>query len=339
MEIVKSHSKLLTVIMSMLLPGSGHFYLGYPLKAFLFLSSIIVLNYGFMYIYTIYVSSVFVILSLLIFLTLYLYIIYDALHIFKIKQDKYKKYNHWIITILVFIPMMYILLLIKNIMPIRTFYIPSISMENTVLKGDCLVAIKEDTLQRGELNIFRYPHNQSIFYLKRCVAIGGDEIIYVNKKLLIHFHEGNTYIKEHYPVTSIIEINKKLWVVNPYTLSANGIRYKPNYDSNSYKILIQYASTGNIGMQPILLPTFKSEYFTINNKKFNAFYTEIESNHYFMMGDNRDNSNDSRFLGSIPSNLLFGKPSVIYFHISNDFSINWSRIGIKLNKAIDKNSI
>jgi len=330
MEIVKSHSKLLTVIMSMLLPGSGHFYLGYPLKAFLFLSSIIVLNYGLMYIYTIYVSPVFVILSLLIFLTLYLYIIYDALHIIKLKKDRYKKYNHWIITILIFIPMIYIfILLIKNIMPIRIFYIPATSMENTVLKGDCLVAKKEDTLQRGELSIFRYPKDPSIFYLKRCIAVGNDEVIYRNKTLLVHFHEGDKYILDHYKSNQIKTINNKLWVVNPYMIQYPTIQYVTN-ETNSFEYMtMMYNNQMNIGM------FFKEG----AQKNSHYFYTKVLPNHYFMMGDNREHSNDSRFWGTVPSSLLFGEPKVIYFHLSPDWSINWNRIGIKLNTSIEKDSI
>ena len=330
MKSTKSHSKVLAVVLSMVLPGSGHFYLGHPRQAFLFLLSIIILNYGLMSLYTIYVNPLLIISSLFVFLFLYFYIIYDVLKIIKLKKGIAKKYNHWAITIFIFIPSMYIFILfIRNVMPIRTFYIPAVSMENTILKGDWLVAVKKDTLQRGELSIFRYPNNPSIFYLKRCVAIGNDEVIYMNKKLLVHFHEGDKYISDHYVSDQITTINNKLWVINPYMIKNPTIQYETN-ETNSFEYMtIMYNRKRNLGM------IFKED--KQSNSRY--FYTKVLPNTYFMMGDNREYSNDSRFWGAVDTELLFGEPKMIYFHLATDWSINWDRIGIKLNTIIDKNSI
>jgi len=330
MKSIKSHNKLLTVILSIVLPGSGHFYLGYPRQAFLFLLSIVILNYGLMYIYTMYVNPLLIISSLFVFFLLYFYIIYDALKIIKLKKDITGKYNHWAITIFIFIPVMYvIILIIKNMMPIRTFYIPAVSMENTVLKGDYLVAIKKETLQRGGLSIFRYPNNPSIFYLKRCVAVGNDEVIYMNKKLLVHFHEGDKYISDHYASDQITTINNKLWIINPYMIKNPTIQYDTN-ETNSFEYMtMMYNYQKDIGM------SYKEN--TQNTTHY--FYTKVLPDSYFMMGDNREYSNDSRFWGAVDTELLFGEPKMIYFHLATDWSINWDRIGIKLNTIIDKNSI
>jgi len=326
----KSHSKLLTVIISMVLPGSGHFYLGYPGKAIILLGSLLILNYVLMYISTIYVTPLFIIISLLIFLALYLYIIYDVLQIIKHKKTIYKKYSHWIFTIFLYIPLMYLfILLIKNIMPIRTFSMPAISMEDTVLKNDYLVAVRKDSLKRGQLSIFRYPNNPSIFYLKRCVAIENDEIIYMDKQLLIHFHEGDQYILNHYESNQITTIDNKLWVINPYIHQYPTIKYDTNETTSFEYLTTMHNYKREIGM------TFKKN---IHNKS-HFFYTKVSPQHFFMMGDNREHSNDSRFWGSVNKNLLFGEPNMIYFHLDKNWIINWDRIGIKLNTNIDKNSI
>jgi len=58
-----------------------------------------------------------------------------------------------------------------------------------------------------------------------------------------------------------------------------------------------------------------------------------------MMGDNRDNSNDSRFWGSLDKSLIFADPKVIYFHLSDGFNIDLSRIGKKINTVLSENSI
>ena len=330
MESRKSHNKLLTVILSMVLPGSGHFYLGHSRRAFLFLLSIVILNYGLMYIYTIYVNPLLILSSLSVFFSLYFYIIYDALKIIKSKRDIVKKYNHWAITIFIFIPSLYVcLLIIKNIMPIRTFYIPAVSMENTILKNDCLVAIKKDTLQRGELSIFKYPNNPSIFYLKRCVAVGNDEVIYMNEKLLVHFHEGDKYIAGHYASDKITTINNKLWIINPYMIKNPTIQYDTNETTSFKYMTMMYNYQDNMGM------TYKED----KQRNSHYFYTKVLPNTYFMMGDNREHSNDSRFWGAVDTGLLWGEPKMIYFHLPTDWSINWDRIGIKLNTIIDKNSI
>lgn len=336
----KPHSKIFSIISAILLPGAGHFYVGHVKKGLLLLVLLFTFQYFFIYMYTFYVNYLLVIFSFMVLIGVYIYGIYNPIQIINNNQNIYKKYHNWAITLFLYIPILYLFAsTIINYIPLRTFSIPAKSMENTVLKGDSIIVKKSKQLSRGQLSVFLYPKQPTIYYLKRCVAVEDDEIIYINKKLLIHFHEGDTYIKEHYPSSSILKINKKLWVINPYMLTIKGIHYKPNYDSNSYKLLISYSSMKDIGMQVSFFPTLKSEEFIMNHKKFNAFYTKVKPNHYFMMGDNRDNSNDSRFWGSVDKNLLFGKPSTIYFHLSEDFSIDWTRIGIKLNKTIQKDSI
>ena len=138
----------------------------------------------------------------------------------------------------------------------QSFVIPSGSMKRTQLIGDFLFAkkysygipiphlpwleipllpdffnnghiIEGPRPQREDIVIFRYPKNNKIHYVKRCVAVGGDEILYADKRLLIHFHEGDNYIKEHYPKEKIILLRGKLWVENPYMDKYPGIQYVP----------------------------------------------------------------------------------------------------------------
>jgi signal peptidase I len=60
---------------------------------------------------------------------------------------------------------------------------------------------------------------------------------------------------------------------------------------------------------------------------FNAFYKKVPNKEYFMMGDNRDHSNDSRFWGSVPYSLIVGKPWFIYFSWDKNYRVRWNRIG------------
>ena len=59
---------------------------------------------------------------------------------------------------------------------------------------------------------------------------------------------------------------------------------------------------------------------------FNAFYAKVETGHYYMVGDNRDHSNDSRFWGSVPYNLIVGKPWFVYFSWDDEYKIRWERL-------------
>ena len=220
----------------------------------------------------------------------------------------------------------------------QSFVIPSGSMKRTQLIGDFLFAKKfsygipiphlpwleipllQDFNNNGHLIegprpiredivIFRNPHTPKIHFVKRCVAVGGDEILFDNKKLYIHFHELNdeASIKAAYPDANIVTLKGKLWVLNPYMSKYPGIQYKPEYDSNSFNLLVGHfqADRASVDMTPIY----------VNELDKNLFYKKVEPDHFYMIGDNRDNSNDSRFWGSVPYSNVVGKPWLIYMSL------------------------
>jgi len=219
----------------------------------------------------------------------------------------------------------------------QSFVIPSGSMKRTQLIGDFLFAkkfsygiptphlpwleipllpdfngnghlIEGPRPKREDIVIFRYPKNNKIHYVKRCVAVGGDEILYENKKLMIHFHEGDEYIKENYPEEKIVTIYDKLWVVNPYMDKYPGIQYQPEGNTGFEYLTAAYNYNKSIDMsvRRIVNP---------DGSPGHLFYKKVEPDHYYMVGDNRDNSNDSRFWGSVPYKLIVGKPWLIYMSI------------------------
>jgi len=233
----------------------------------------------------------------------------------------------------------------------QSFVIPSGSMKRTELIGDFLFAkkfsygipiphlpwleipllpdfngnghlIEGPRPQRGDIVIFRYPKNQKIHYVKRCIAVGGDEILYADKKLLIHFHEGDTYIKKNYPKEKIVSLRDELWVENPYMLKYPGIQYAPESTFSNGDPAGSFAQlmTGryDIDVSPVYVENLDAPvYASQTGRKINAFYKKVEKDHYYMIGDNRDNSNDSRFWGSVPYKLIVGKPWLIYMSIEH----------------------
>jgi signal peptidase I len=232
----------------------------------------------------------------------------------------------------------------------QAFVIPSGSMKNTLLIGDHLFVkkysygipiphipwlevpvlpdfrgnghlINGDKPQRGDIVVFRYPKEPKTHYVKRCVALGEDEIIFQDKHLYIHFHEGDKYIKEHYSKNKIVSMQGKLWVLNPYKEKFRGIHYDDNIDLFTQMKL--YLAVGDLAMQPAIIKELPENI----NSEFNAFYVQVPKGEFFMMGDNRDHSNDSRFWGSVPYSLIVGQPWFVYFSWDKDYKIRWNRIG------------
>jgi signal peptidase I len=162
--------------------------------------------------------------------------------------------------------------------------------------------------QREDIVIFRYPKNNKIHYVKRCVAVGGDEILYGQKELMIHFHEGDEYILKNYPKEKIVELYGKLWVVNPYMDKYPGIQYVPEGNSGFEYMTAAYNYNKEVDMSVRRVIDEKGE-------ESHLFYKKVEPDHFYMVGDNRDNSNDSRFWGSIPYRLIVGKPWLNYMSI------------------------
>ena len=236
---------------------------------------------------------------------------------------------------------------------IQSFVIPSGSMKRTLQVGDFLFAkkfaygtpipmlpwlqlplvpdfnknghlIEGDKPQREDIVIFLYPLDGKTHFVKRCVATGGDEIVYTDKHLYIHFSEGDAYIKEKYPADKIKAFREKLWVENPYMSKYPGIQYAPKHQS-AFLNLIQRPND----MSPIYVKELGPVlYESRSGTPMNAFYKKVEKDHYYMMGDNRDNSSDSRFWGSVPYKNIIGQPWFIYFSWDNENkTIRWDRMG------------
>ena len=253
----------------------------------------------------------------------------------------------------------------------QAFVIPSGSMKRTLLVGDHLFVkkfsygiatphipwleipvlpdfngnghlIEGERPKRGDIVVFRYPKDEKVHYVKRCVATEGDEILFQEKNLYIHFSEGDEYIKANYPAEKIKTIAGKLWVNNPYKEKFHGIQYDDSVDL--FQQMVLHLGANQLAMKPALV----QELPAISGYSFNAFYAKVEKDNFFMMGDNRDHSNDSRFWGSVPYKLIVGKPWFIYFSWetkgpeeekllspsefaswkkTDEYTIRWNRIG------------
>jgi signal peptidase I len=206
-----------------------------------------------------------------------------------------------------FFPVILIVLLLRSFL-VEPFRIPSASMMPTLVAGDFILVNKYvyglrlpvlnkkfmdiDLPQRGDTVVFRFPKEPSIDYIKRVIGLPGDRITYVDKTLYIN---GSVATQQ---------------LLGTYTGVGAGRSYSgakllsEQLDNVSHQILI--ANDGRLGEGEFLVP----------------------DGHYFVMGDNRDNSNDSRYWGVVPEENLVGKAFMIWMNWdSGAGGVTWGRIG------------
>jgi signal peptidase I len=304
--------------------GIGHFYIGKYRKAFFYLIAPWLMHFMSTHVV---VNEHFYMFSILFILLLYVYAIIDVWRAFPLNTMLSLKYSRWyfvlLFTILNYVVIVvYIMYFNNNERKIGHFISPTSSMNHSILKGDILVIKKRSEIKHNDVVIFHYPPRPEAFFLKRLVAIGGDEVMYVHKKVYVHFSQGDSYIEEHYAKEHIKKYRNKLWVENPYMINNKNIYY----DDKTKRTAFQHLLARENAMEAIYLDdeNLKS-YENGEGRKINAFYFKVSSKHYFMLGDNRANSADSRFWGEVDERFIYGVPSLVYFNI-----YDFSRWGISL---------
>jgi len=204
-----------------------------------------------------------------------------------------------------FFPVILVVFLIRSFI-VEPFKIPSGSMMPTLLAGDFIlvnkftyglrVPILNNTFvevskpKRGDVFVFHFPPDPSIDYIKRVVGVPGDKIVYRDKVLYVNGQK----------IEATFDAN--------YDYAASGLnmiyakRYHEQLVDKKHDILIDDAS----GTRDVDLT--------------------VPPGSYFAMGDNRDNSKDSRYWGFVPEANLVGKAFFIWFNF-DDFG----RIGTTIN--------
>ena len=195
---------------------------------------------------------------------------------------------------------------------VEPFKIPSGSMIPTLLVGDLILVNKfhyglripvintkiteGEKPQRGDVMVFRYPPKPSLDYIKRVVGLPGDTVAYLNKRLTIN---GKTIETQTVPEF---------------------------FDEDSMRYFKQYQEA--LGAQPHRLlndddrPAFipgveKFPGFEACNYTIEGVTCKVPEGHYFMMGDNRDNSMDSRYWGFVPEKNILGKAFFVWMNFGS----------------------
>ena len=209
-------------------------------------------------------------------------------------------------------PVILVVFLLRSFL-FEPFKIPSGSMIPTLLVGDLILVNKfhygvrlpvvnkkildNNPVQRGDVMVFRYPVDPRQDYIKRVVGLPGDEVAYLNQKLSI-----NGKLLETTKLGEFFE--------------ADSLRYEPQYAEK----------LGEVQHQILVSPT-RQAYYGPDPKNFpgaeNCRYSpegvvcKVPAGHYFMMGDNRDNSQDSRYWGFVPDENIVGKAFFVWMNFGN----------------------
>jgi|APGre2960657444_1045066.scaffolds.fasta_scaffold46889_2 signal peptidase I len=202
------------------------------------------------------------------------------------------------------------------------FKIPSGSMIPTLWVGDLILVNKfhygvrlpvintqvtaGEPVRRGDVMVFRYPPKPSLDYIKRVVGVPGDEVAYLNKQLTIN--------GQPVPKASLPDF----------------------FEEDSLSYIKQFQETFPVGASPSEMTNTKAVRL-LNNAERPAFIAGTEDfpfknqcsysvegvvckvppGHFFMMGDNRDNSLDSRYWGFVPEANIVGKAILVWMNFSS----------------------
>jgi signal peptidase I len=211
-------------------------------------------------------------------------------------------------------PVILVVFLLRSFL-FEPFKIPSGSMVPTLLVGDLILVnkyhygirlpvinkkiISNHEVARGDVMVFRFPEDTSVDFIKRVAAIPGDEVSYLNQKLYVNGQlvpvqsQGDYYDEDSMQYRT---------------------RFMEKLGEKEHQLLV------NPLRQPLFHPDRRDGPFPYqDNCKYSpeGVTCKVPAGYYYMLGDNRDNSRDSRFWGFVPDENIVGKAFFVWMNFSN----------------------
>jgi signal peptidase I len=198
------------------------------------------------------------------------------------------------------------------------FKIPSSSMVPTLLIGDLILVnkftygvrlpvlnkkiIEVGDPQRGDVMVFKYPKDMTMDYIKRVIGVPGDKITYENKRLTV-----NGMLVEYTALDDYLE--------------DDSLEYRQQFKEKLPNVQHRILNNKNRGTIDLgAVDNFPNRDACVYS--YEKFTCIVPAGNYFMMGDNRDNSLDSRYWGFVPNKNIVGKAFFVWMNLGN-----WKRIG------------
>jgi signal peptidase I len=187
--------------------------------------------------------------------------------------------------------------------------VPTGAMQNTILPGDRIAATRMvGEIKRGDIIIFKFPVDTRVQYVKRVIGLPGEQIEFRDRKVYI---DGNELPEKRVSVKpQLADESKPLKEISTEGEGSYRVFYQREDDDLTTDAVPPVPFGGGSPYQ-------------------------IPDRHYFVLGDNRDNSEDSRYWGTVPRDLVTGKAVFIYFsEEQNGFGeqggIRWRRMFSRL---------
>ncbi len=208
-------------------------------------------------------------------------------------------------------PVIFVVFFLRSFVA-EPFKIPSGSMIPTLVVGDLILVnkftygvrlpivhtkvLEQGSPARGDVVVFRFPRDPSIDYIKRVVGLPGDTVSYLGKRLEINGVE--------VPLVSAGEY------YDPDRLSYSA-QYSETLGTSSHKVLTE------LGKPSFISPMERFRHMENCRYVSDGVVCKVPERHYFMMGDNRENSLDSRFWGFVPEENLVGRAFFVWMNFGD----------------------
>jgi signal peptidase I len=226
------------------------------------------------------------------------------------RRPKDARQPWWVEYSVSFFPVILIVFLLRSFL-VEPFKSPSSSMVPTLLVGDFILVnkfkygirlpvvnrkvIELESPKRGDVMVFRYPEDPSLDYIKRVVALPGDRVEYRDKRLSINGVAVPTRQVEDYLSRERMQFSR---------------RFVERLDGAEHEILVEEDAPAFAGAGRAFPFAGNCQYNT------SGLACTVPPGHYFVMGDNRDNSSDSRVWGFVPDENIVGKAFFIWLNLN-----------------------